>query len=98
MQCWKDHRYVLGHVALTWSEEHLKLQSMQRITEVPKDEHGTIFHEHFLQTDPVDPNAPPANPAAPAEKKNGWNLNWAPLSWMADMSTQIPVTRFSLDL
>jgi len=98
MQCWKDHQYVLGHVVLAWSEEYLKLQSVQRIPAVLKDERDTIFHEHFQQTDTVDPNAPPANPAAPAEKKKTWNLNWGPLSWMADMSAQRPVTRFCLDL
>jgi len=65
---------------------------------VPKDERDTIFHEYFPQTDNVDPNAPQANPTAPAEKKKTWNLNWGPLSWMADMSAQRPVTRFSLDL
>jgi len=30
MQCWKDHQYVLGHVVLAWSEEYLKLQSVQQ--------------------------------------------------------------------
>jgi len=65
---------------------------------VPIDERDTIFHEHFPQTDTVDPNAPPANPAAPAEKKKTSNLNCVPLSWMADMSAQRPVTRFGLDL
>jgi len=65
MQCWK----VLGHVALAWSEEYLKLQSVQRIPAVPEDERDTIFYEYFPLTDTVDPNAPPANPAAPAEKK-----------------------------
>jgi len=64
----KDHQYVLGQVALAWSEEYLKFQSVQRIAAVPKDVQDTIFHEHFPQTDTVDPNAPspPANPAAPA--------------------------------
>jgi len=98
MQCCKDHQYVLGHVALARSEEYLALQSVQRIPAVPKDERDTIFHEYFPQTDTVNTNAPPANPAVPAEKKNAWNLNWGPLSWMADMSAQRPVTRFSLDL
>jgi len=65
---------------------------------VPKDEQDTILHEHFPQIDTVDPNAPPANPAAPAEKSKTWNLNWGPLSWMADMSAQRLVTCFSLDL
>jgi len=69
MQCWKDHQYVFGHVALARSEEYLELQSVQRISAVPKDERDTIFYEHFLQTDTVDPNAPPANPAAPAERR-----------------------------
>jgi len=96
MQRWKDHQYVLGHVALARSEEYLKIQSVQRIPAVPKNERDTIFHEYFPQTDTVDPNAPPANPAAPAKKKKVWNLNWGPLSWMADMSAQRPVTRFSL--
>jgi len=68
MQCWKDHQYVLGHVALARSEEYLKFQGVQRIAAVPKDERGTIFHEHSPQTNTVDPNAPPANPA-PAEKR-----------------------------
>ena len=98
MQCWKDPQYVIGHVALARSEEYLKLQSVQRIPAVPKDEWDTIFHEHFPQTDTVNPNALQANPAAPAEKKKAWNLSWGPLSWMADMSAQRPVTRFSLDL
>ena len=31
MQCWKDHQYVLGHVALAWSKEYFKIQSVQRI-------------------------------------------------------------------
>jgi len=97
MQCWKDHQCVLGHVALARSEEYLKLDSEQRIPAVLKDEQDTIVHEYFPQTDNVNPNAPPANPAAPAEKKKAWNLNWAPLSWMADMSAQRPVTGFSLD-
>jgi len=90
-QCWKDHQYLLEHVALARSD---KLQSVQRIPEVPKAERDTIFHEHFPQTDTVDPNAPPANPAAPAEKKKTWNLNWGPLG----MSAQRPVARFSLDI
>jgi len=89
---------VLGHVTLARSEEYWKLQSVQQISVVPKDERDTIFHEHFPQTDTLDPNALPANPAAPAEKKKIWNLNWGPLSWMADMSAQRPDTRFSLDL
>ena len=78
--------------------ENLKLQSVQWIPAVPKNERVTIFHKYFLQTDTVDPNAPLANPAAPGEKKKGWNLNCGPLSWMPDMSAQRPVTRFSLDL
>jgi len=69
MQCWKDHQYVLGHVALARSEEYLILKSIQQIPAVPKDELDTIFHEYFPQTDAVDPNAPPANPAAPAENE-----------------------------
>jgi len=89
---------VLGHVTLARSEEYWKLHSVQQISVVPKDERDTIFHEHFPQTDTLDPNALPANPAAPAEKKKIWNLNWGPLSWMADMSAQRPDTRFSLDL
>jgi len=77
----------------------LKLQSVQRIPAVPKDKQDTIFHEYFPQTDTVDFNASPANPAAHAEKKKGSNVNWGPLSWMADtVSAQRPVTRFSLDL
>jgi len=84
---------VLGHVTLARSEEYLKLQSVQRIP--AKNEQDTFFHEYCLQT---DPNALPTNPAAPAEKKKVWNLYWGPLSWMADMSAQRPVTRFSLDL
>ena len=98
MQCWKEHQFVLGHVALARSEEYLKFKSVQRIPAVPKDERDMIFHEYFPQTDNIDPNAPPSNPAAPAEKKKAWNLNWGPLSWMADTSAQRPVTRFSLDL
>ena len=47
MQCWKDHQYVLGHVALARSEEYLKLQSMQRIPAVPKDERVTISMNTF---------------------------------------------------
>jgi len=91
---------VLSHVALARSEEYLKLQSVQRIPAVPKDEHDddTIFIEYYPQTNPVGPNVQLANPAAPAEKKKVWNLNWGPLSWMAKMSAQRPVTRFSLDL
>jgi len=69
-----------------------------QIPAVPKDERDTIFHEHFPQTDTVDPNIPPANPAAPTEKKKTWNLTWGLLSWMADMPYQQPVTCFSLDL
>ena len=98
MQCWKDHQYVLGCVALARSEEYLRFQSVQRIPAVPKNERDTIFHEYFPQTDTVDPNAPPENPAEPAEKKKAWNVDWGPLSWMADMSVQPTVTRFSLDL
>jgi len=88
----KTYQYVFGDVTLAQSEEYLKLQSVQRIPAVPKDERDTIFHECFPQTDTVDPTAPLANPAAPAEKKNAWNLNWGPLSWMADMSAWRPVT------
>jgi len=76
MQCWKDHQYVLGHVLFARSEEYLKLQSVQRIPAVPKDDQDTIFHEYFPQTDTVDPSTPPANPAAPVEKKKAWNLVW----------------------
>ena len=75
MQGWKDHQCVLGHVALARSEEYLKLQSVQRILAVPKDERDTIFHEYFPQPDPVDLNTPPANPVAPAENQKVWNLN-----------------------
>jgi hypothetical protein len=54
---------------LARSEEYLKLQSLQRIPAVPKDELDTTINEYFPQTNPVDPNAQPANPAPPAEKK-----------------------------
>jgi len=97
MQIWKDHQYLLCHVALARSEEYLKLQSVQRIPAVPKIEQDTIFHEYFPQTDTVDPNAPLAHPAARAEKQKDWNLAWGPLFCMAGMSAQRPVTRFSLD-
>jgi len=90
MQYWKDYQYVIGHVALARSEKCSKLQSVQRI---PADERDTIFYEYFPQTNTVDPNAPLANPAAPAAKKRVWNINWGPLSWMADMFAQRPVTR-----
>jgi len=97
MQCWKNHQYLLGHVALTRSEEYLKLQSVQRIPAVPKDERDTIFHEYFPQTDTVDPNAPPENPAAPPEKKKVWNLNWGPLLWISEMSAQRLLTLFGFE-
>jgi len=60
MQRWKDHHYVLGHVALARNEdsEYLKLQSVQLIPAVPKDERDTIFHQYLPQTDTVDFNAP----------------------------------------
>jgi len=94
---WKNHQYVLVHVALARSEEYLKLQSLQRILAVPKDEGDTIFNEYFPQTAPVDPTAQPANPAAPAEKKKVWILNWSPIPWMADISAQRrTINRFSL--
>jgi hypothetical protein len=75
----------LGHVALAQSEEYFKLQSVQRIPAVPKDERDTIFTGYFLQIDPVDPNAQPANPAAPAEKKKVRSFNWGPLGWLTCM-------------
>ena len=77
-------------------EEYLKLQNVQRIPTVPKDERDTIFHEHFPQTDTVDPNAPPANPAAPAEKKKTWNFNWGPLTWVADMIKELSLVQESV--
>jgi len=80
MQCWKEHQYVLSHVTLARSEEYLKLQNVQRIPAVPKNESDTSFNEYFLQTAPADPAAQPANPAAPAEKKRVWNFNLSPLS------------------
>jgi len=89
---------VLGHVFLALSEEYLRLESVQRIPAILKDEWDTIFYEYVPQTDTVEPNAPMANPASPAEKKKAWNLNWGPVSWMTDMSAQRIVTRFSLDL
>ena len=78
MQCWKDHPYVLGHVALARSEEYLKLQSVQRISAVLKDDRDTILNEYFPQTDSIDPNAQPVNPATPVGKKKGWTFNWGP--------------------
>jgi len=53
MQCWKDHQYVLGHVAGAPSQKYLKLQSVQRIPAVPKHERDTIFQEYFPQIDTV---------------------------------------------
>jgi len=50
MQCWKEHQFVLGHVALARSEEYLKFKSVQRIPAVPKDERDMIFREYFPQT------------------------------------------------
>ena len=47
MHCWKDHQYVLGHVALARSEKYLKVQSVQRIPAVPKDERVTISMNTF---------------------------------------------------
>jgi len=93
MQRWKDHQYVLGHISLARSEEYLKLQSVQRIPAVPKAESDTIFNEYFPQTAPAASVSQPAPtyPAAPAEKKKVWNLNWSPLSWLADMSAQLPI-------
>ena len=73
---------MLGHISLARSEEYLKLQSVQRIAAVPKDEGNTIFNEYFPQTATAASTSQPVptNPAAPAEKKKVWNLNWSPLS------------------
>jgi len=100
MHRWEAHKYILGHISLARSEEYLKLQSVQRIPAVPKAESDTIFNQYFPQTAPAASTSQPAPtlPAAPAEKKKVWNLNWSPLSWLADMSAHRPVTRFSLDL
>ena len=73
---------MLGHVSLALSEEYFRLESVQRIPAILKDEWDTIFYSYVPQTDTVEPNAPMANPASPAEKKKAWNLNWGPLSWI----------------
>jgi len=71
---------MLGHITLARSEEYLKLQSVQQIPVVPKDDGDTIFKEYFPQTIHVDPNAQ-LNPAALA-KEEGLTSTALFLGWL----------------
>jgi len=90
MHLWLSHKYVLGGISLTRSEQTLGLRSSQHFKLCPADPDDIIFGLHFptLATDSQVQ-------ADPSLKEKVWHLTWMPLAVLASLRPQRQPTRFT---
>ena len=82
MGLWAKHEGALAHISLKQSIEMLELQCTQRFPARPADPESSVFSELFPAPQPE-----PSQPNVPTEKAKQMHLNWSPLGFMSDLST-----------
>jgi len=93
MSRWAKHEGALAHISLKRSIEMLELQCAQRFPVRPADPDSSVFAELFPAPQPE-----PSQPNVPTDKAKQMHLNWSPLGFMSDLSTNKLETRFLLDV
>ena len=68
------------------------MQCAQRLPARPADPESSVFSELFPAPQPK-----PSQPNVPMEKAKQMQLNWSPLGFMSDLSTNKSETRFPPD-
>jgi len=86
---WTKHEGALAHISLKRSIEMLELQCAQRFPTRPADPDSSVFAELI----PV-PQPEPSQPNVPSEKTKQMYINWNPLGFLSDLSTNKFGTRF----
>jgi len=76
------HEGALAHISLQRSVEMLALQCAQRFPARPADPDSSVFAELFPAPQPE-----PSQPNVPTAKARQMHLNWSPLGFMSDLST-----------
>ena len=90
---WDKHEGALAHISLKRSIEMLELQCAQRFPARPADPDSSVFAELFPASQPE-----PSQLNVPTEKAKQMHLNWSPLGFLSDFSTNKFGTRFPLDV
>jgi len=93
MSRWAKHEGALAHISLKRSIEMLELKCAQRFPAKPADPDSAVFAEIFPAPQPK-----PSQPKVPMEKAKQMHLNWSPLGFMSDLSTNKLETRFPPDV
>ena len=79
---WAKYEGALAHISLQQSVEMLALQCTQRFPARPADPDSSVFAELFPAPQPE-----PSKPNVPTEKAKQMHLNWNPLGFLSDFST-----------
>ena len=90
---WAKHKGALAHISLKRLIEMLELQCAQRFPARPADPDSPVFSELFPAPQPEL-----SQPHVPTEKAKQMHLNWSPLGFMSDLSTNKLETRFPPDV
>ena len=90
---WAKHKGALAHISLKRLVEMLELQCAQRFPARSADPNPSVFTELF-----PDPQPEPSQPNVPTEKAKQIHINWNPLGFLSDLSTNKFGTRFPLDV
>ena len=93
MSRWAKHEGALAHISLKRSIEMLELQCAQRFPARPADPESSVFSELFPA-----PQSEPSQSNVPTEKAKQMYLNWNPLGFLSDLSTNKFETRFPPDV
>jgi len=90
---WAKHEGALAHISLKRSIEMLELQCTQCFPARPADPDSSVFAELFPAPQPE-----PSQPDVPTEKAKQMHLNWNPLGFLLDLSTNKFETCFPPDV
>jgi len=93
MSRWAKHEGALAHMSLKRSIEMLELQCAQSFPAWPADLDSSVFAELFPAPQPK-----PSQPNVPTKKAKQMHLNWSPLDFLSDLSTNKLETRFPRDV
>jgi len=93
MSRWTKHEGTLAHISLKRSIEMLELQCAQRFPARTADPNSSVFAELFPAPQPE-----PSQPNMPTEKAKQMHLNWSPLGFLSDLSTNKLETPFPPDV
>jgi len=89
---WAKHEGALAHISLKRLVEMLELQCAQHFPARPSDPDFSVFAKLFPAPQPE-----PSQPNVPTEKAKQMHLNWNPVGFLSDLSTNKSATRFPPD-